>query len=51
MGASVATVTDLAHLWIKVYLATDELPYVKLGQRAHYPTRFDFARCRLKGKS
>ncbi|OPZ75611.1 MAG: Macrolide export protein MacA [Firmicutes bacterium ADurb.Bin456] len=31
-GAPVATVADLAEMWIKVYIPTDDLPRVKLGQ-------------------
>lgn len=36
MGAAVATVADLGDLWIKVYVPTDDLPYVKLGQRVSF---------------
>ncbi|MDH7479824.1 MAG: efflux RND transporter periplasmic adaptor subunit [Syntrophomonadaceae bacterium] len=32
MGVSVATVADLDDLWIKVYIPTDELPAIRLGQ-------------------
>ncbi len=35
-GVSVVTVVDLSDLWIKVYIPTDELPAVKLGQIAHF---------------
>jgi len=35
-GAAVVTVVDLSDLWIKVYIPTDELPAVKLGQTAHF---------------
>jgi HlyD family secretion protein len=31
-GASVATVANLNDMWIKVYIPTDDLPQVKLGQ-------------------
>lgn len=31
-GTSLATVTDLTNLWIKVYIPTDQLPGIKLGQ-------------------
>ncbi len=31
-GASLGTVTDLSDMWIKVYIPTDDLPWVKLGQ-------------------
>lgn len=33
MGAALATVADLNNLWIKVYIPTDDLPQVKLGQK------------------
>ncbi|AEG60739.1 HlyD family secretion protein [Desulforamulus ruminis] len=36
MGASVATVTDLSDMWIKVYIATDDLPKIKLGQKVSF---------------
>lgn len=32
MGSSLATVADLKHLWIKVYIPTDDLPLIKLDQ-------------------
>jgi len=31
-GASVATIADLSNMWIKVYIPTDDLPLVRLGQ-------------------
>ena len=31
-GASVATAANLSDMWIKVYIPTDDLPQVKLGQ-------------------
>ena len=31
-GATLATLADLDQLWIKVYIPTDELPRIKLGQ-------------------
>ncbi len=34
MGASLATIADLDDLWIKVYIPTDDLPLVRLGQKA-----------------
>ncbi|HWQ76683.1 MAG TPA: efflux RND transporter periplasmic adaptor subunit [Syntrophomonas sp.] len=34
LGASLFTVTDLDHLWVNVYIPTDDLPQVKLGQQA-----------------
>ncbi|MBO8158738.1 efflux RND transporter periplasmic adaptor subunit [Thermosyntropha sp.] len=33
MGASVYTLADLDDLWVKVYIPTDDLPKVKLGQK------------------
>ncbi len=34
-GARLGTVVDLQNLWIKVYIPTDDLPSVELGQEAH----------------
>jgi len=34
MGTSLATVADLDDLWIKVYIPTDDLPSIHLGQKA-----------------
>lgn len=31
-GAAVITMADLSDMWIKVYISTDDLPQVKLGQ-------------------
>ncbi|KAF1083909.1 putative efflux pump membrane fusion protein [Sporotomaculum syntrophicum] len=36
MGASLATVADLMDLWIKVYIPTDDLPQIKLGQQVQF---------------
>ncbi len=36
MGAPLATVADLNDLWIKVYIPTDALPAVKLGQKVEF---------------
>jgi HlyD family secretion protein len=33
-GASVATVANLDTVWINVYIPTDDLPYVKAGEKA-----------------
>ncbi|MGI6452746.1 MAG: HlyD family secretion protein [Syntrophomonadaceae bacterium] len=33
MGAALATVADLGNLWIKVFVPTDDLPKVSLGQK------------------
>lgn len=32
-GVSLASIADLNHLWIKVYIPTDDLPAIKLGQK------------------
>lgn len=32
IGAALATIADLNDLWIKVYISTDDLPKIKLGQ-------------------
>ncbi|MDD4802599.1 MAG: efflux RND transporter periplasmic adaptor subunit [Syntrophomonas sp.] len=36
MGVPLATIADLSRLWIKVYIPTDDLPAVKLGQTVHF---------------
>lgn len=36
MGDSVATVADLGDMWIRVYIATDDLPKIKLGQKVSF---------------
>ena len=35
MGATLATLADLHHLWIKVYIPTDELPWLNWGKSKH----------------
>lgn len=35
-GASVATVADLDDMWIRVFIPTDDLPYIKLGQEVSF---------------
>ncbi|NLT94142.1 MAG: HlyD family efflux transporter periplasmic adaptor subunit [Clostridia bacterium] len=35
-GASIATVVNLDDLWIKVYIPTDDLPLIKLGQKVTF---------------
>ncbi len=35
-GASVATVANLSDMWIKVYIPTDDLPKIKLGQQVEF---------------
>jgi len=32
-GAPVATIADLNNMWVKVYIPTDDLPKIKLGQQ------------------
>lgn len=41
MGALLATIADLDHLWIKVYIPTDDLPAIKLGDRVHFTVSGD----------
>lgn len=36
MGASIATLADLNDLWIKVFIPTDDLPAIKLGQKVYF---------------
>jgi HlyD family secretion protein len=35
-GASIATIINLDDLWIKVYIPTDDLPKIKLGQKVSF---------------
>jgi HlyD family secretion protein len=35
-GASVATIANLNDMWIKVYIPTDDLPKIKLGQQVRF---------------
>ena len=35
-GSAVATIANLDEMWIKVYIPTDDLPVVKLGQRVTF---------------
>lgn len=35
-GASVATVANLEDMWIKIYVATDDLPKIRLGQKVKF---------------
>jgi HlyD family secretion protein len=41
MGVALATIADLNSLWIKVYISTDDLPAVKLGQKVHFTVSGD----------
>lgn len=34
-GTTVATLADLDALWVKVFIPTDELPHIKLGQKVN----------------
>ncbi|WP_347488813.1 HlyD family secretion protein [Desulfoscipio sp. XC116] len=36
MGSSLASVADLNDLWIKVYIPTVDLPFIKLGQQVQF---------------
>jgi HlyD family secretion protein len=36
MGAPIVTVVNLDDLWIRVYIPTDQLPVIKLGQQVHF---------------
>lgn len=36
MGASIATIADLDDLWIRVFIPTDDLPRIKLGQKVKF---------------
>jgi HlyD family secretion protein len=36
LGAAIVTVADLDNMWIKVYIPTDELPNIKLGQKVNF---------------
>jgi HlyD family secretion protein len=42
-GASVATVADLSDMWIKVYIPTDDLPKIRLGQQVKFTVSGDSA--------
>ena len=41
MGSSLGTIADLSHMWIKVYIPTDDLPGIKLGQKVHFTVSGD----------
>ena len=36
MGSPIVTLIDLNDMWIRVYIPTDQLPGIKLGQQAHF---------------
>jgi HlyD family secretion protein len=36
MGSPIITVVNLDDLWIRVYIPTDQLPAIKLGQQVHF---------------
>ncbi|CFX01807.1 Uncharacterized [Syntrophomonas zehnderi OL-4] len=41
LGSSLATIADLQKMWIKVYIPTDDLPHIKLGQKVHFTVSGD----------
>jgi HlyD family secretion protein len=41
MGTVLATVANLNKLWVKVYIPTDELPAIKLGQKVYFTVSGD----------
>ena len=41
LGGSLATIADLKRLWIKVYIPTNDLPAVKLGQKVQFTVSGD----------
>lgn len=42
-GVSLASIADLNHLWITVYIPTDDLPAIKLGQKVHISVSGDLS--------
>lgn len=40
-GVALATIADLDHLWVKVYIPTDDLPSVQLGQQVVFTVSGD----------
>jgi len=40
-GVALATIADLDHLWVKVYIPTDDLPSVQLGQQVAFTVSGD----------
>lgn len=44
MGSSLGTIADLDHMWIKVYIPTDDLPRIKLGDKVHFSVSGDASR-------
>lgn len=44
LGSSLGTIADLSHMWIKVYIPTDDLPHIKLGQKVHFTVSGDKTR-------
>lgn len=41
MGSSLGTIGDLEKMWIKVYIPTDDLPRIKLGQKVTFTVSGD----------
>lgn len=35
-GATIFTIADLSDMWVKVYIPTDDLPHIKLGQQVTF---------------
>lgn len=40
-GASVVTIADLSDMWIRVYIPTDDLPHIRLGQQVSFTVSGD----------
>lgn len=41
LGSSLGTIADLNHMWIKVYIPTDDLPRIMLGQKVYFTVSGD----------
>ncbi len=41
LGSSLGTIADLSHMWIKIYIPTDELSRITLGQKVHFTVSGD----------
>ena len=41
LGSSLGTIADLSHMWINIYIPTDDLPQIKLGQKVHFTVSGD----------
>ncbi|MEQ8235710.1 MAG: efflux RND transporter periplasmic adaptor subunit [Syntrophomonadaceae bacterium] len=40
-GVALATIADLDHLWVKIYIPTDDLPSIQLGQQVAFTVSGD----------